>query len=243
MPIQSDMVKHSDMIKHKLSIMVVEDNKMMQEALAELLQEEGHSVTLLDCAEAFGELAQDQFDILILDISLPGEDGLSISQRLRTVFPRLGIIMLTARNQPEDTIQGYLHGTDNYFTKPFNPQVLLAAIQNLGQRVISTREASFALLELNIRKKTLSQADQTISLTATEALILQNFILAPKQTLENWQLQSIISSEEEPASLNYLQVDISRLRKKLMVFTGAHESIKNLREKGYCLTLHICIKN
>lgn len=230
------------MTKLQLSILVIEDNFMMQEVLKELLLDEGHRVTLLSSSDELGELLEDEFDLVLLDINLPGEDGLSISRRLRSVFPRIGIIMLTARNQPEDTIQGYLHGTDNYLTKPLNPQVLLAAIQNLGQRVVGVREATDAQLELNMRKKTLSLGHQVISLTATEALIVQNFVLAPKQILENWQLQSIIGTEAEPVSLHYLQVSLSRLRKKILALTGVSENIKNLREKGYCMTISVLIK-
>jgi DNA-binding response OmpR family regulator len=226
----------------EFSILVIEDNIMMQETLSELLIQEGHSVSLIDCGEALSELGHDDFDVVILDVHLPGEDGFSIAKRLRSNFPLLGIIMLTACNQPEDSIIGYVHGADNYFSKPFQPQVLLAAIQNLGHRVVEAKKTlqPNPYLKLDYLKKTLWFAERSVTLTPVESLILRNFTLAKDQTLEEWQLQELITVDSaEENSRHYLQVILSRLRKKLVGLTQSGKSIKNIRGLGYCLLINV----
>jgi DNA-binding response OmpR family regulator len=233
-------------MKHKLSILVVEDNVMMQETLSELLTQDGHRVSIIDCGDALGELGCDNVDVVILDVNLPGEDGFSIAKRLRARFPRLGIIMLTACNRPEDSITGYVHGVDNYFHKPFQAQVLLAAIQNLGQRVLASQKSSLPSLNLRLDylKKNLLFAEEreSIALTPIESLILRNLILAENHTLEDWQLQELIETEiGEEITRHYLQVIMSRLRKKIEAVVPSADSIKNIRGIGYRLFVDITI--
>lgn len=231
-------------MKHKLSILVVEDNFMMQETLSELLTQEGHRVSIIDCGDALGELGCENVDVVILDVNLPGEDGFSIAKRLRASFPRLGIIMLTACNRPEDSITGYVHGADNYFNKPFQPQVLLAAIQNLGHRVLASQKSTLPSLNfsLDYLKKSLLFAEESIALTAIESLILRNLILAEDNTVEEWQLQELIETElGEEITRHYLQVIMSRLRKKIEAIVRSEDSIKNIRGMGYRLLVDVTI--
>lgn len=232
------------MMKQKLSILVIEDNAMMQEALGELLTQAGCVVTLAESGEEIGELAQRHIDVVILDINLPGENGFSIAKRLRAVSPNLGIIMLTARSHPNDSVEGYLHGADNYFSKPFNPQALLAAVQNLGHRVLHTRHqlTTHLSFQLDVIKKNLIHHQSTLSLTPIETLILKNFVLAENHYLEDWQLQTLMENHSESTiNLHYVQVTISRLRKKIQNAYQQEENIKNLRGLGYQLMLNITI--
>lgn len=221
-------------------IVVVEDNPLMQEVLNELLTHAGHRVHLLDSGEALGDLSSQPFDLAILDLNLPGEDGLSISRRLRTAFPRLGIIMLTARNQPEDMLNGYLQGADNYFTKPFNPAALLAAIDNLGARVCIAGLSDLNGLRLDLAGQCLQCDERQQALTGNEQRLLQAFLLAPEQTVESWQLLSLLAAEEgDTLNKHYLEVAISRLRKKLDAFSQRDGSIKAVRSVGYRLLLRV----
>ena len=222
-------------------IVVVEDNLLMQEALGELLGAAGHVVQVVDCSEALGDLASHTFDMAILDLNLPGEDGLSIARRLRASFPRLGIIMLTARNQPDDTLKGYLQGADNYFTKPFHPTALLAAIDNLGARVRPASAPSDSELQLDTNGHCLRSGERQQALSDNEVRLLQILLLAPEQTAESWQLLKALAHDDAIDSLNKhaLEVAISRLRKKLDAFTRHDISIKALRGIGYRLMLSI----
>ena len=224
-------------------IIVVEDNLLMQEALGELLGAAGHVVQVADCGEALGDLSSQSFDIALLDLNLPGEDGLSISRRLRASFPRLGIIMLTARNQPDDTLNGYLQGADNYFTKPFHPTALLAAIDNLGARVRTAALPTGGELLLDTESQTLCRGERQHVLSDNEVRLLQILLLAPEQTAESWQLLKALAangdSDDDSDTLNKhaLEVAISRLRKKLDACAQREGSIKAVRGVGYRLML------
>ena len=222
-------------------IIVVEDNLLMQEALAELLGAAGHVVQLVDCGEALGDLSSQSFDIALLDLNLPGEDGLSIARRLRASFPRLGIIMLTARNQPDDTLNGYLHGADNYFTKPFHPSALLAAIDNLGARVCAAPLPAAGELQLDTDAQTLCCGERQQALSDNEVRLLQTLLLAREQTAESWQLLKALAAGDDNESQNkhVLEVAISRLRKKLDTCAQREGSIKAVRGVGYRLLLAV----
>lgn len=231
-------------MKQQLSILVVEDNVMMQETLTELLTQDGHRVCVVDCADALGELVVDHFELVILDVNLPGENGFSIAQRLRQSFPCLGIIMLTACSLPEDSIAGYLHGADNYFTKPFQPQALLIAIQALGRRVLIGKrvDPTTQSLQLNVLRKALSFNETVVSLTTLETLVLRNLALAPNKTLEEWQVQTLMENETaEDISRHYIQVFMSRLRKKLESLSDQGQTLKNVRGIGYRLLIDVIL--
>ena len=229
------------MIAASYRIIVVEDNLLMQEALAELLGAAGHVVQLVDCGEALGDLSSQSFDIALLDLNLPGEDGLSIARRLRASFPRLGIIMLTARNQPDDTLNGYLQGADNYFTKPFHPTALLAAIDNLGARVCAAPLPAAGELQLDTDAQTLCYGERQQALSDNEVRLMQTLLLASEQTAESWQLLKALAAGDDNESQNkhVLEVAISRLRKKLDTCAQREGSIKAVRGVGYRLLLAV----
>lgn len=229
------------MIAASYRIIVVEDNLLMQEALAELLGAAGHVVQLVDCGEALGDLSSQSFDIALLDLNLPGEDGLSIARRLRASFPRLGIIMLTARNQPDDTLNGYLQGADNYFTKPFHPSALLAAIDNLGARVCAAPLSTSGQLQLDTDGQTLRNGERQQALSDNEVRLMQTLLLASEQTAESWQLLKALAAGDDNESQNkhVLEVAISRLRKKLDTCAQREGSIKAVRGVGYRLLLAV----
>ncbi|MFW2454814.1 response regulator transcription factor [Methyloversatilis discipulorum] len=119
-----------------LNLLIVEDNDDLRDSLADALGTRGHHVVALDCAEAVPEQAElTRLDLAIVDLNLPGEDGLALAQRLREAQPGLGIIMLTARAQSSDKVAGYEHGADIYLTKPVSLQELAGAVQALGRRL------------------------------------------------------------------------------------------------------------
>ena len=116
-------------------ILVVDDDKRLRDLLHRYLGEQGFTVRVAENAEAMDKaLARDTFDLIILDLMLPGEDGLSICRRLRTAEPQQAIIMLTAKGDEIDRIVGLEMGADDYLPKPFNPRELLARIQAVLRR-------------------------------------------------------------------------------------------------------------
>lgn len=116
-----------------LNILVVEDHDILREATVDTLRQQGHRVTGIDCAEALdAEWANVLFDIYVIDLRLPGEDGISLTRRLRQRQPHAGIILATARVLPQDREVGLVSGADIYLSKPLLPEDLLAAVEELG---------------------------------------------------------------------------------------------------------------
>lgn len=116
-----------------LNILVVEDHDILREATVETLRQQGHQVTGIDCAEALdAEFGGVLFDVYVIDLRLPGEDGISLTRRLRLRQPGAGIILATARVLPQDREAGLVSGADIYLPKPLLPEDLLAAVAALG---------------------------------------------------------------------------------------------------------------
>jgi DNA-binding response OmpR family regulator len=222
----------------KLSILVVEDNISMQIALEEILTTAGHRVVVSGCSEAIQELTLGRIDLVLLDINLPGEDGLSLAKRLRSVYPRLGIIMISARNTSSDKVTGYQSGADIYFSKPFDPEELLAAMSALVERL--NPQDRQTMLSINVHTSKLIFMDQMQTLTANELKLLQQFCLAPSNILETWQIQELLVLEEGDVK-HQIEIIISRIRKKLIAVNASNQAIKSLRLFGYQLCVQMVI--
>ena len=122
-----------------LNIVVVEDNHDLREAIVEVLTAQGHRVLGLSCAEELGdEGAQAVIDLLVVDLNLPGEDGVSLTRRLRATQPGLYILMMTARDTVRDKVSGYEAGADMYLTKPVSIEELTAAVTSVDRRLNAT---------------------------------------------------------------------------------------------------------
>ena len=122
-----------------LNIVVVEDNHDLREAIVEVLTAQGHRVLGLSCSEELGdEGAQAVIDLLVVDLNLPGEDGVSLTRRLRATQPGLYILVMTARDTVRDKVSGYEAGADMYLTKPVSIEELTAAVKSLDRRLNAT---------------------------------------------------------------------------------------------------------
>lgn len=223
-----------------LNLLVVEDNGDLREAIVDALARHGHRVHAVDCAEAVPELpGRAEIDIMVIDLNLPGEDGLSLARRLRQVQPHLGIIMLTARHLTEDKSAGYDHGADIYITKPASPAELHAAIQALARRMRAASARAAGGLELDMRRLVLHGAPGQVTLTPNEVQFLAALVRAPGQRLERWQLQQCLDAHSNPA----LEMLIARLRKKLQPLCGQERNpIQPLRGVGYQLCIDITLR-
>ena len=225
----------------RLNILLIEDHTALRVVTASVLEQAGHQVMALTCAEDLeDEAGARHADLFIIDLNLPGEDGLSLARRLRAVHPQAGIVMLTGRDQPKDMMDGYLSGTDLYLVKPMDPQVLLSAIDALTRRLkpaMTGRNEIYvdtSALLLTCRKK-------TAPLTATEVKLLTGMARAPGQRLAPFQLAELVGQEEEDFNKRTLEVRIARLRKKLIEIGAPADCLKALRNEGYqlCTPIHI----
>ncbi len=218
-----------------LDIILVEDNDALREELVSFLQRPGWAVRGVDCGEAMdAALRSRPADIALLDLNLPFEDGLGIARRLRTVFPMMGIVLLTARTQPSDRRRGYEAGADVYLTKPTSVEELESVIHNLGRRVQPVNDDA---LVLNPSALTLAApGGAALRLTVTEAEMLHALALAPERQLHTEFLLYTLADKSITLTRENLAVLISRLRAKLENTLGQAEVIKAVRGVGYRLT-------
>lgn len=222
-----------------LNIVVVEDHDAMREITIEALREKGHRVIGLDCAEALAEVTDCiRIDILVVDLNLPGEDGISLARRLRRDQPGIGIIMLTARGGTKETMLGYESGADIYLTKPTSVEVLNSAIRALSRRINATDHTE-AVLQFDMSKRVLSSGLVAVDLTLQEATLLTALVRAQGHFLENWQLIELLGNTEAEYSKGSLEVQIFRLRKKLAKVCTDKQSIKVIRLLGYQLCVDV----
>jgi len=224
-----------------LHLLLVEDNDDLRAALCDALVAQGHHVVALDCAEAVPEAAQQtQLDLAILDLNLPGEDGLSLAARLRRTQPCIGLIMLTARNAHAEVCAGYHSGADLYLTKPLPLAVLCAAVAAQARRL---RPSGLApnQFRLHVQQLNLQGPGPSVALNSREAAMLAAFVRAPQQQLETWQIAELLAMDLEAFSKAALELHIVRLRKKLQEAGAPSGSIKSRRGLGYQLCISLML--
>ncbi|SEP91818.1 DNA-binding response regulator, OmpR family, contains REC and winged-helix (wHTH) domain [Ectothiorhodospira magna] len=222
-----------------LTVLIVEDHQALREVLTEILESYGHTVIGVDCAEEVCELLPQQgFDAAILDLNLPGEDGLSLAERLRQVQPDLIIIMVTARNQVADKLSGYRHGADIYLSKPVDGEELALLLQALAKRLHFFDNEITEGYRLDRQCSTLILPTQnSVLLTVDEVTFLQALALAVNQSLEYWQLLEVMGREVNNHGKKQLEVIVSRLRRKLKNQGIINPVIRATRSKGYQLLI------
>lgn len=223
----------------RLTIVLVEDHDILRQMLTQALEDEGHSVTALSCAEELEDEARGiSADIFLIDLNLPGEDGLRLTERIRAVDPLAGLIVVTARSSLQDKLESYARGADLYLAKPVEVPELCAAVAALGRR----RERVARLLQkrqgliLSQQRMTISQDGRpAIKLNASETAMLVAFSRAPGQRLAYWQLAETLGLDLQDYPKASLEVRIVRLRKKLVAAGTQVNCIEAIRGHGYQL--------
>jgi DNA-binding response OmpR family regulator len=217
-----------------LRLIVVEDHDLVRDELIAFLQRPQWRVRGAEDALALDALLrQEPADLFVIDLNLPGEDGLSICKRLRVALPEAGIIMLTARILPKDKTVGYRSGADVYLTKPANVGELEAAITNLARR-LQPRHAPVGQLDLS--RMLLVIAGHTVALNRLEVELLYALALAPQHQLDTDALiHRLRRTHTSMFDRSHLAVVISRLRTKVQKIMPEHELIKAVRGQGYQL--------
>lgn len=223
------------------TVMVIEDHDALRNATLKVLHQAGFEVMGVSCAEDLDDEHQARlYDGYVIDLNLPGEDGLSLAMRLRRARPGANIIMTTARTHLNDRIKGYEAGADIYMPKPVDPEELVAALKGLMTR--NHMDPSFAHgLQLHPRQHLLAGPVGQCKLAASEVRVLMALAQAKDQTLERWQLMMQLNPDGDEISSDSLQVRLSQLRKKMNQCGVEGESIKALRGLGYQLCVPLVV--
>lgn len=197
-------------------ILVVEDDFALGDELFETLDEEGFEVTWIkDGAEAYGEQPED-YDLVVLDLMLPGKHGFDILKRFRQESD-VPVIILTARKQTHDKLRGFELGGDDFLTKPFWPEELLARIAARLRRPVIKRSADREVgpLAIDFAARTVTVEGASVELTAVEFDVLAALARRPGMAVTRRQLVERALPEETEGGTRTLDVHISRIRKKL----------------------------
>ena len=230
-------------LTRSLKILIVEDDVDFGETLQDSISVLGHKCTLVESAEDVVDVTtQGMFDIYILDINLPDENGLSLASRLRAASPGVGIIMLTARTTDEDIAHGYNFGADIYLSKPVSIHTLESAINSVARRLYQETNTNI-LLDTSCYKLTNLNTGECVVLTSNEAFVVSAFLSSPKQRLEFWQIGELLNLNMDADFKHAIELHVSRLRKKIITVCGDQIFVKSIRGWGYHLAGEIRIKN
>jgi len=223
-------------------ILVVDDDAGLRELLQEYLAAQGFQViAVADGKGMDAYLADEQADLIILDLMLPGEDGLSLARRLRTKND-LPIIMLSARGEDVDRIIGLEVGADDYLAKPFNPRELLARIRALLRRnekvadkadIKKPEEHRFGPFRLNLESRDLHKNAESIPLTAGEFNLLRIFVEHPNRVLNRDGIMDLLKGYERSPFDRSIDVRVTRLRRKIEADASAPTYIRTIWGEGY----------
>ena len=207
----------------KTRILVVDDDQRLRDLLVRYLGGQGFEVKAVpDAAAMDKQLSRERYDLVVLDLMLPGEDGLAVCRRLRAQPAAPAIIMLTAKGDEVDRIVGLEMGADDYLPKPFNPRELLARINAVLRRKSAAAppgapEAGgvheFGEFSLNLATRTLTRAGKDVSLTTGEFSVLKVLVQHPRQPLSRDKLMELARGREYEVFDRSIDVQISRLRK------------------------------
>jgi DNA-binding response OmpR family regulator len=227
-------------------VLAVDDDPSVRQMIADYLADNEVRVTTLATGREIADvMARETVDLLVLDLRLPGEDGMQIARKLREESD-VPIIMLTGRKDEADRVMGLELGADDYLTKPFSPRELLARIRALLRRSRShetvadglarTRAYRFEGWELNVRLRRLTTPQgETVALTNSEFNLLAAFLAAPQRVLSRDQLLSLSRLHNDEVYDRSIDVQVGRLRKKLGRGAARGQLIRTERGAGYVL--------
>lgn len=219
-----------------MHVLVVEDERRLALVLRRVLSEERHAVDVAyDGTSGYDLAASDTYDLILLDLMLPGIDGLEVCRRLRADRIATPILMLTARGAVEDRVEGLSAGADDYLIKPFAMEELLARVRALLRRgaiLDTTTSISIGDLTLDLLRHEARRGDRVIELTAKEFTLLEYLMRHPGQVLSRTQILDHVWRYDAENVSNVVDIYIHYLREKLD--RGTHGSlIKTVRGVGY----------
>lgn len=224
-----------------MKILVVEDEYLIATSIKKGLEQEHYLVDIaFDGVEGFDLASSGDYNIILLDLMLPGLDGISICQKLRDGGNHIPILMLTAKSQLQDKINGLNCGADDYLTKPFAFEELLARIRALSRRPQKTNGKILSISDLTLDTTTyiVKRVGREIKLSSKEYSLLECFLRHPNQILTKDQLIQSVWSYESNILPNTVEVYIRNLRKKIdLPFKNKPQLIKTIRGFGYKISI------
>ncbi|MCE9686134.1 MULTISPECIES: two-component system response regulator OmpR [Shewanella] len=224
-------------------ILVVDDDMRLRALLERYLMEQGYQVRSAANAEQMDRLLErENFHLLVLDLMLPGEDGLSICRRLRQQGNPIPIVMLTAKGDEVDRIIGLELGADDYLPKPFNPRELLARIKAVMRRQTQEvpgapaqqeEEIHFGEFALNLATREMHHGEESISLTSGEFAVLKVLVSHPREPLSRDKLMNLARGRDYSALERSIDVQVSRLRRLIEKDAANPRYIQTVWGLGY----------
>ena len=220
-----------------MKLLLIEDEKRMADALAELLRQEKYDVdTFCDGIQGLDALLSDIYDVVVLDVMLPGKNGYEIVREARRSGVLTPILMLTAKSDLDDKVTGLDSGADDYLTKPFMVKELLARLRALCRRSVPVNNGNLVFEDLSLNQNTAilscTKRGLEVRLSEKEYRLLEYFIANAGQIITREQLALKVWGYENNAEYNNVEVYISFTRKKLN-FLQSDVEIKAIRGLGY----------
>jgi DNA-binding response OmpR family regulator len=217
-----------------MRILVVEDEIPLSRHIASALIEAGHDpVVIHDGETALGEVEHKPFDLLVLDVALPGIDGFEVLRRLRAKNMSHRVLMLTARGELNDRVTGLQLGADDYLAKPFAMQELLARVRALGRRYAEEPKANLRVgdLTLDLVHQEVYRGPRYIELSARELTLLKVLMREPGRVFTRIELCERVWEREHEYDTKLVEVFVGRLRKKI----GSPPLVHTVRHVGYTI--------
>lgn len=223
-----------------MKILVVEDEPTLARHVKRALTQAGHEVDIAgDGPAAVAAAAAAHFDLVVLDVNLPGFDGLEVLRRLGGAATRPRVLLLTARAEVGDRVAGLKAGADDYLTKPFALEEMLARVDALGRRGSLPKEQAELLVvgdvKLDMVKRRVTRGGEKVELSPREFEVLQVFLQEPDRVFTRDEICERIWEREHEYDTRTVEIFIMRLRKKLDLGTGAPSLIETVRGVGYVL--------
>ena len=219
-----------------MKLLLAEDEKRMNRALCEILRQEGYEVTSVENGEdALYEIEGGLYDLIVLDVMMPGMNGFDVAKNARKAGIRTPILMLTAKGELDDKVEGLDSGADDYLTKPFLTRELLARLRALGRRNLPTDDGSLVFEDITLDVKGAElrcESGKSVRLGEKELRILEYLISNQGRVLTRDQIALKVWGYESDSEYNNVEVYMSFARKKL-AFVGSRCEIKALRGLGY----------
>jgi len=220
-----------------MEILVIEDELSMATLLKQGLEEEGHSVVVAgDGIDGLGVARDDEFDVIVLDLMLPKMDGLTVAKLLREDGDNTPILMLTAKDTPRDIVAGLDTGADDYLTKPFSFEELLARLRSVTRRGRGERSSELKVdgLILDPATRVVNRDGKELNLTRTEYNLLELLLRRGGKVVSREAIIQAVWGFDSDVESNTLDVFVSQLRRKVDA-PGSVRLIQTVRGVGYCL--------
>ena len=222
------------MEKFKAHILIVDDDNRIRELVKQYLNENDYLVTTANSAEDAKEKVNIiKFDIIILDIMMPGQSGLDFTNENKKKI-NTPIILLTAKGESSDRIEGLEIGADDYLAKPFEPKELVLRIKNILNKTKSKsqkRVVNFSNINIDLNKSLIIKNNREFKINNTEKIILEKMINSPGETFTREEIGKLINLDKERS----IDVIITRLRKKIEVDPKNPKFLQTIRGTGYVL--------